>query len=45
MKNLHIKLCRSVMGMQMTGMTTIALLVLHTGELKTEYLVMKKHPY
>ena len=37
LKNLHIKLCRSVKGTRtwMTGVTEIALLVLHTGELKT----------
>ena len=36
LENLHIKLCRSVMGTRTrtTGVTAIALLVLRTGELK-----------
>ena len=38
LKNLHIKLCRSVTGTRTrtTGVTAIALLVLRTSELKTQ---------
>ena len=46
LKNLHIKLCRSVTGMQTqtwTGVTAIALPVLRTGKLKTKPKHAKLH--
>ena len=44
LKNLHIKLCRSVTGTRTrtTGVTTIALLVLRKGEKKSGVLAFQK---
>ena len=44
LKNLHIKLCRSVTGTRTTRVTTIALLVLRTGELKNLIFFISQLP-